>query len=55
MKKKHALFSAKEKSSCLARQLCSGECRPFHLNVEHESSGGVGTDGQKCMKCEREF
>jgi hypothetical protein len=54
--KDQSLFKCKEKSSCMARQCLSGDCRPFKLNVEYKTKmTGLPNDGMDWVKCQRDY
>eukprot|EP01016_Furgasonia_blochmanni_P007714 TRINITY_DN13092_c0_g1_i1.p1 TRINITY_DN13092_c0_g1~~TRINITY_DN13092_c0_g1_i1.p1 ORF type:complete len:581 (+),score=45.64 TRINITY_DN13092_c0_g1_i1:195-1937(+) len=49
----HKLFKCKEKSSFLARQCLSGDCRPFEMTVYHASSADTSNEGTEFLKLVR--
>jgi len=51
-KKGKRLFKAKEKSSCFAKQCMSGDCRPFQLKVNLESTSEE-TDNEPFLLIDR--
>jgi hypothetical protein len=49
------IFKCSEKSECLQRNLLSGDCRKFEMQVKHESDGKFSNDGSPFIFIKRPF
>lgn len=49
------IFKCTEKSECLQRNMLSGDCRKFEMQVKHESDGKFSNDGSPFIFIKRPF